>query len=63
MSVTQTTCGCGTTATDDEATAAGPCTCGCCGPPAPEASAEDRVAELRALRDSIDRELAELERA
>ena len=59
MSITQNTCGCGTTATDDEA-AAGPCTCGCCGTPA---SPEDRLAELRALRDSIDRELAELERA
>jgi hypothetical protein len=60
MSVTQTTCGCGTT-TAGEAAASGPCTCGCCGTPAPELSAEGRILELRALRDAIDLELAELE--
>ncbi len=68
MSITQNTCGCGTaaatatTATTADGGGASPCTCGCCGAePVAPATKEQRAAELRALRDDIDRELAQLD--
>ena len=62
MSITQNACGCGSTTMTGDAGAA-PCSCGCCGTePVAPATREERVAELRALRDNIDQELAELDR-
>ena len=63
MTITENVCGCGSATAANDA-AASPCSCGCCGS-APEtpATKEQRVAELRALKDNIDRELAELEHA
>jgi hypothetical protein len=61
MSITQSACGCASTTTID-GSGASPCSCGCCGTePAAPATKEQRVAELRALRDNIDQELAELD--
>lgn len=54
------TCSCGTPAASAAQVAAEPCSCGCCGPQ-PAITREQRVAELRALRESIERELTLLE--
>jgi hypothetical protein len=56
-----TACQCGCSMVTDVTNAAEPCGCGCaCCSDAPE-STEDRVAELRSLRERIDQRLAELE--
>jgi hypothetical protein len=60
MSTIQSGCGCGTNTTAG-ASSAEPCSCGCCN--APPVTREQRLAELRALRQTIDQELALLEHA
>ncbi|MDQ6615532.1 MAG: hypothetical protein M3083_12510 [Actinomycetota bacterium] len=61
MTMTQNSCGCGSADASIVGSASAPCSCGCCGPQ--PASKEERLAELRSLRDSIDQQLAELENA
>lgn len=55
---TTATCACGTGEAGAHQ-AAEPCTCGCCGPK----TAENEINELIAMRDAIDRRLAELQEA
>lgn len=52
-------CGCGTMTAVTEAAEPCGCGCSCCGD---DISAEDEVAQLRTLRESIDQRLAELSR-
>jgi hypothetical protein len=55
-------CGCGCSTMTVVTNAAEPCGCGCecCGQE--EKSVDDQIAELRALRQSIDEKLSELDR-
>ncbi len=60
MSTTETSCGCGcsTMTVVTNANEACGCGCECCGDA--EKSKDQEIAELRALRESVERRLAEL---
>ena len=59
MSTTGCGCGCGTMTAVTQAREGCGCGCECCGDAQPK-TAEQEIAELMALRESIDRRLAEL---
>ena len=60
MSASNTGCGCGCSTMTEVTKAAEPCGCGCECCATAEKSTDQEIAELKELRQSVDRRLAEL---
>lgn len=60
MSVQDTACDCGCSTMTQVTKATEPCTCGCACCDSSHASHDQEVAELKALRESVERRLSDL---